>query len=481
MDADVIVVGCGIAGMSAAVTAAQANHRVIMLERATYEERGGNTRYTEAFWRMASESEVAADLEERMAANAGANPDPGLVSETVRDYAGWPGLAKSGNFTDPNLIAAIARDAPDALQWLMQFGIKFDRLPFYFLSQSTSRMAPIGGGLALIDALGAFADESDLIDIHYETTAHSLVQDDSGRVTGIDTVARSNQPRRYTAAQVILACGGFQGNPEMLCRYVGPQAAYTRPVARGGHYNRGEGIRMSLDIGAAPCGDYGSFHAQPVDPRSPEAEAVVLNYAWGILVNETGQRFHDEGPGMTDATYEVVTRDIMRQPNGIAWAIFDTRLDDVENWPVTVRSREAPVQAASIAELAEKTGLPLATLQATVDAYNASCPPSDGFDALALDGLSTDGLFPPKSNWARPIDKGPYRAWPVIAANCFTFGGLKINADAQVINTAGDPIPGLYAAGETAGIYYRVYPGATSVMRGAVTGRLAAKHGASLG
>ncbi|MCH9675787.1 MAG: FAD-dependent oxidoreductase [Gammaproteobacteria bacterium] len=478
VSSNLIVVGTGIAGLSAAVTAAQAGARVTILERATEAESGGNSRYTESFWRMRSESEIAPDLEERLAANAGGHPDPGLVREMVRDYEDWPGLARSSNFTDPNLIAAIARDAPVALNWLTSFGIKFDTLPIYFLSQSTNRIAPIGGGLALIEALGAFAETSPLISIHYETTAHSLVLDDAGHVAGINAVGRHNRPVQFDAPNVVLASGGFQGNPEMLSHYIGPQSVYTRPVARGGHYNRGEGIKMALDVGAAPCGDFGSFHAQPVDPRSAEAEAVVLNYAWGILVNETGHRFLDEAAGMTDATYEVVTRDIMRQPHGMAWAVFDAKLDDVTNWSTTVRSREAPLQADSLTELAKLAGLPADAFASTVSQFNDACPSEGTFDPLVLDGLATGPISPSKSNWARALDRPPFRAWPIIAANCFTFGGLKINDHAQVINTAGDAIPGLYAAGETAGIYYRVYPGATSVMRGAVTGRLAGQHAA---
>ena len=478
VSSDLIVVGTGIAGLSAAVSAAQAGTRVTVLERATEAESGGNSRYTESFWRMRSESEVAPDLEERLAANAGGHPDPGLVRETVRDYEDWPGLARASSFTDPNLIAAIARDAPIALNWLKGFGVKFDTLPIYFLSQSTNRIAPIGGGLALLEALGAFVESSPLISIHYEVTARSLVLDQAGQVAGVNGVGRQNQPLQFDAPNVVLASGGFQGNPEMLSRYIGPQTAYTRPVARGGHYNRGEGITMALNIGAAPCGDFGSFHAQPVDPRSAEAEAVVLNYAWGILVNETGHRFLDEAPGMTDATYEVVTRDIMRQPHGMAWAVFDAKLDDVQNWSTTVRSREAPIQADTLADLAHQAGLPAETFASTVAQFNQACPDNGTFDPLVLDGLGATQVAPPKSNWARALDRPPFRAWPIIAANCFTFGGLKINEHAQVINTAGDVIPGLYAAGETAGIYYRVYPGATSVMRGAVTGRLAGQHAA---
>ena len=473
-DFDVIVVGCGIAGLSAAITAQQNGARVAILERAPRDERGGNTRYTESFWRMKSEDAVSDDFEDRFAANAGGWPDPGILRDAARDWDNQPAVLRALGLVDPNLIATIAGEAPKALKWLKGFGIKFDFLPLYFLSQSTTRMGPIGGGLALIEALGGYVDERQgEIEVFYETSARELISDGNGVIVGIKAVGRGNKLDEFRGRNVILASGGYQSNQEMLSHYVGPQAQFVRPVSRGGHYNRGEGVRMALSVGAAPCGDYSSFHAQPVDPRSTDIEPVVLNYSYGILINDAGLRFTDEAPGMVDATYEEVARLIMKQRHGIAFAVFDAKLEDVENWPVTVRSRVPPIEAESLSELASAMGVDERDFLATVEAYNRACPRSDGFDPLQTDGLSTTGLEPRKSHWARPISQGPFRAWPMICSNCFTFGGVKIDERARVINAEGDAIPGLYAAGEVAGIYYRVYTGATSVMRGAVTGRLA--------
>ncbi len=294
--ADVLVVGFGIAGLAAAVTAHQAGARVVMLERAPREERGGNTRYTESFWRMKNAEQVSDDFEERFAANAGGWPDPGILRDLVRDRENQPAVLRSLGALDPSLIATIAEDAPKALRWLESFGVKFDFLPLYFLSQSTTRMGPIGGGLALIEALGAYVDaHAGDIEVRYETSARDLLVDASGAVIGVKTVERGNRPIEIRARNVVLASGGSEGNPEMLSHYIGPQAQYIRPVSRGGHFNRGEGVRMALAAGAAPCGDFGSFHAQPVDPRSADIEPVVLNYSYGILVNDAGRRFTDEG------------------------------------------------------------------------------------------------------------------------------------------------------------------------------------------
>jgi tricarballylate dehydrogenase len=429
---------------------------------------------------MQSDAQVADDLEERLADNAALHPDPSVIQDASRDYASWPGLLKAAGLVDPNLVAALVREAPATLQWLLTFGVKFDVLPLYFLSQTASRRAPIGGGLALIEALAGYAENyPDQVRFYYETRAHGLIQDDAGRVAGIKAFAPGNRPLELRAPNVILASGGFQGNQEMLARYIGPQALYTRPVARGGYYNRGEGICMALEVGAAPCGNYASYHAQPIDPRSGDPEPVVLNYAFGVLVNQAGQRFTDEGPAMTDAVYEVVTRRINQEAGGIAYAIFDAKLDDVDGWATTVRSRVPAYSAVSLTELAAKIAVPADELATTVATFNAACPAADSFNPLVCDGLATIGIEPRKSNWARPIDTPPFRAWPIIAANCFTFGGLKVNERARVINLNGDEIPGLYAAGETVGLYYKVYPGATSVMRGAVTGRIAGQDAAS--
>ena len=181
-------------------------------------------------------------------------------------------------------------------------------------------------------------------------------------------------------------------------------------------------------------------------------------------------------PALVDSTYEAVTRIIMQQRNGIAYAVFDKKLDDINNWNATVRSRVPPIEGDTLEELADKLDVPRREFLEAVKSFNDSCPDNQKeFDPLTPDGLRTKNLQPQKSNWSRPLNLPPYRAWPIICSNCFTFGGIKIDDKARVINTEGDVIQGLYATGEVAGIYYRTYTGATSVMRGAVTGRLAGK------
>lgn len=468
----VIVVGSGIAGLSAALTAVQSGARVTLIERASEGEHGGNTRYTEAYLRMKSMDEVADDFVDHFMANAGGYTDPSIEQDMARAYEDWSPLARSQSTVDPEMLGAFVEHAGPTLRWLEASGLRFDFLPTAFITTTTTRLLPVGGGLAMVETLTA-ACKTHGVDFRFETTARSLLTQD-GRVTGLGTSAGP-----IAGDAVILACGGFEGNPEMLARYIGAQSINLRPVARGGHYNKGEGIRMALEIGAAPNGDFGSYHAEPVDPRSGIAEPAIFTFPYGILVNSEGRRFTDEAPGTVDAHYENVTRRIFEQRGGIAWLIVDSRLDDVPNWQKGSRTDRPPVTAGSIEQLAGTLGLPADVLAETVASYNAAC--GDGmFKPLEKDGLATSGLTPPKSNWARPIDRAPFLAWPVISANVFTFGGLKVDRHARVVDQDGRAIAGLYAAGETMGIYYRTYTGSTSVLRGAVFGRQAALHAAGL-
>lgn len=474
---DVVVVGCGVAGLSAAVAARQLGANVALLERAPIEERGGNTRYTEAFLRMKSEDEVADDFESHFAANAGGYLDPALVSETAKARDNWPSIVKAMSFADPDIVSAFASAAGPTIKWMKTFGIGFDFLPTPFLTMCTPRLSPRGGGLALVEGLAAAAERLG-VTFFYETTANDLILDDSGTVAGVRANKKGEGALTFRARAVVLASGGYEGNPEMLAQYMGPRALLLRPIARGGYYNKGEGIRMALRIGAAPCGDFSSYHAEPIDPRSGIAEPAIFIFPYGILVNQEGRRFVNEAPATVDATYESITRQIFNQTNGIAYVVLDAKLKDVPNNRLGIRTDQPAIEAASLGELARKLDIPAPALEATVSAYNSACPKEGTFKPLEVDHLATRNLDPPKSNWSRPLDQPPFQAYPIISSNVFTFGGLKVNGSAQVLNSDGEPIPGLYAAGEVVGLYYKTYTGATSVLKGAVFGRLAGEDSA---
>jgi tricarballylate dehydrogenase len=467
---DVVVVGGGVAGLSAACSAAEAGARVVLLERSTEAETGGNTRYTEAFLRMASLDETADGLEDTLVDDFMGHPDPSVVRDAALPVERRSALYRAHHQVDPDYVATFAAEAPGTLAWMGGHGMRFEFLPTPFLTTSTTRMAPVGGGLAIVETMGKAARGLG-VEFRFGTTARRLVADTEA-VRGV--LAHTPDGPVELRGQVVLASGGYQGNAEMMARYHGERAMTARPVARGGNYNKGEGIEMALALGAATAGNFSLFHAEPVDPRSGEPEAAIFCFPYGILVNSEGHRFVDEARGPVDAWYERTTRDIQAQTEGVAWVVLDQQALAVPNIRSGIRTDQPPVTGATIGALADRIGIPAEALEATVTAYNAACP--DGaFDHTTPDGLATSGLTPAKSHWSRPLTEGPFEAYPIMAANVFTFGGLKTTADAEVVDRDGRAIPGLYAAGEMTGLYYSNYTGSTSVLRGATFGRIAGR------
>jgi len=255
-DFDVVVVGCGVAALCAAVAAAEAGAAVAVLERSTYEERGGNTRYTTAALRMKDDAAVSDDFVPAFLDNCGYHVQPDFAAATVLDYENWPPLVRAASFTDPELISFFADAAPSTIAWLKERGVKFGGIGFYGLTPRASpRTAISGGGLHLIEVMTARAEQTG-VKFFFETTAQDLMASARGDVCGVKAVAKAGGLLAFTCRSVILACGGFEGNPEMVVRYIGAKGRYLRPVARGGYYNKGEGIEMALRMGAAPAGDF---------------------------------------------------------------------------------------------------------------------------------------------------------------------------------------------------------------------------------
>jgi len=473
---DVVVVGCGCAGLSAAVSAAEKGARVAVLERSIKAERGGNTKYTEAYFRVTSETEVSPDFESLLEASAGGHIDPELAKGFLTPWKKQHPQLRALGFTDPEVINTFSQGVPPAIAWLKQFGVRLEALPTQFITQATPRLLPVGGGQAIVDGLAGWA-ETHCVTFHYQTTARELLQDATGAVKGLRAISADGKLIDFEGKATILACGGFEGNQEMLMRYVGPHAYLLRPVAQGGLYNKGEGIRMALDIGAAPAGQYGDFHAEPIDPRSGGPEPSIMLFQYGVVVNREGRRFMDEASDLVDRVYEPLSRAILRQPGGIGYFITDVKIKDVPVYTRALRTQQPAIQADTVQELAKKLEVDFHALDETIRNYNRALT-FGSFDPLKLDGLGTRGLEPPKSNWARSIDQPPYIAYPICCSVVLTFGGVKVDAKARVISCDGQAIRGLYAAGETAGMYYGAYVGSTSVLKGIVFGRVAGACGA---
>ncbi|MFC2949710.1 FAD-dependent tricarballylate dehydrogenase TcuA [Virgibacillus sediminis] len=457
MDFDIVVVGCGVAGTAAALAAAEQAKdlgrplRVVVLERSGYETRGGNSRDTAAYLRMEDETKVAENFVEEM-------------------------MEFSGGRSDESYIRTLSEKAGETISWIKERGVEFDYLPTLFLTANRPRLLPVGGGRAILDQLSKHAERLD-VQIAYHSTAWRLGIGEDGSVSEIWIRGEDGRSTKVTTRAIILANGGFQGNAEMLTRYLGKEAYKLPTIAPGGMFNKGEGIHMAFNIGAKSSGQLDSFHAEPSDPRSNRGDAAVMTYPYGILVDQSGNRFVDEGISTIDEQYEAVARRIFDLPEHVAYMISDQRMFDIEDYENAIQTEKPPIEADTIEELAEKINIPPEQLKKTVEDYNTAVQPGE-FDPKNLDGKCTKGLSPEKSNWAVPIDKGPYICYPIQCSNVFTYGGVATDNRSRVLSQDDYPIPGLYAAGEITGLYHGKYPGGTSVLRGVVFGRIAGEEAA---
>ncbi|PXY18914.1 FAD-dependent tricarballylate dehydrogenase TcuA [Prauserella muralis] len=452
---DIVVIGSGIAGLSAAVSAAEElagepGRSVTVVDRADPAQAGGNSKWTSAYLRLEDIYEVA----------------DSFVDDVV---------AFSGGRTSSSYVETLVRHLPETMEWIQGHGARFRRFPTYFVNSSRPRLQPVGGGEGLLNVLRPAAERLG-VRFRYRCTAQRLVRDRAGRLTGV-VVTGDDGEQTVPAAAVVIASGGFEGDPETLAAELGGDVDRLIPIAPGVTFNKGEGIRMAVEAGARRAGQWDGFHAEPVDPRSPDPEALVMVFPYGILVNRDGERFIDEGRGTVDETYESTARAVWAQPGGIAYLITDQQFDAVTDRRRGILTSVKPVVAGTVTELAAALGLPEQRLARTVAEYNDAVV--DGpFDWRKPDGRHTQGIEPPKTNWALRVDQPPLLAYPVACAVVFTFGGLDTDDSARVLGGDSAPIPRLYAAGECTGIYHDKYPGGTSVLRGMIFGRIAGQTAA---
>ncbi len=380
----------------------------------------------------------------------------------------------SGGLADRGYFRKLAERAPATIGWLQTHGVAFDT-PVYYLAAGPPRIQPVGGGRAIVDKLADAARRVG-VKLRYEAQATGLLARDR-RVNGVE-IQSGDHVTTVDANAVVLACGGFQGNGAMMRAQFGPAADSIRLISPGTRFDTGDGIRMAMDLGADVSGDWNGMHIEPIDPRSQHSAPVVLIYPYGIVVDQNGCRFFDEGGGLVHETWEAFARDIhFGRPKNIAYAILDSRLFDIPGFERAIRSDVPPHQSATVEGLAALTGIPVRQLRQTIERFNAAATGDAArFDATRCDGLAASSeLSPPKSNWARAIDKPPYLAYPLAGGLAYTFGGLATNEKAEVLGQDG-PIPGLYAAGETTGHFHGTAPNAVSVLRALVFGKIAGRQ-----
>jgi tricarballylate dehydrogenase len=479
---DVVVVGAGNAAICAALAAHEQGATVTVLERAPEHESGGNTRFTAGAIRFAYDG--VDDLRALM---------PDLTDEEVgRTDFGTYGedqffddMARvTENRTDPDLVELLVKRSKSTLMWLRGKGFRF--APIYgrqafkvdgrFKFWGGLTVEAWGGGPGLVEAHKKAAAANG-IGIFYGARAMSLVHGDDG-VHGVN-VRFEGKTRTLRCKAVVLAAGGFESNPEWRTRYLGP--GWDLAKVRGTRFNTGDGIRMALEAGASPCGNWSGCHAVGWDRNAPEFGDLAVgdgfqkhSYPFGIMLNAHGERFVDEGADFRNYTYAKYGAVILRQPGQFAWQVFDKKVTHLLRDEYRIR-QVTKVTANTLEELVAKLeDVNAAQALATIKAYNASIRADVAFNPNIKDGRRTEGLVVPKSNWANLLDTPPFEAYAVSCGITFTFGGLRINTDSQVMDTEGQAIPGLYAAGElVGGLFYFNYPGGTGLMSGAVFGRIA--------
>lgn len=479
---DAIVVGAGNAALCAALSAREAGIDVLVLERAPVEERGGNTAFTAGAMRVAYRGvedivELCPDLTEKEIESTD------FGSYTADQF--YDDLARVTEYrTDPDLADIIVRRSFETLKWMRSKGVKFH--PIYgrqafkvdgrFTFWGGLTIEAWGGGPGLVDALVAAASDAG-IEIAYDTRAVELLKE-GPRVTGV-RVETGGVSREIRAKSVILASGGFEANPEWRTRYLGP--GWDLAKVRGSRFNMGDGIKMALDVGALPWGHWSGAHAVGWELNAPPFGDLAVgdgfqkhSYPFGIMVNARGERFVDEGADFRNYTYAKYGHVILAQPQQFAWQIFDQKVTHLLRDEYRIR-QVTKVTANTLEELAAKLdGVDPDRFLETVTKYNEAVQQAQPFDPNVKDGRRTLGLHPDKTNWANTFDSPPYEAYAVTCGVTFTFGGLRITPDAEVVDTDGAPIPGLYACGElVGGIFYFNYPGGSGLTNGSVFGRIA--------
>ena len=479
---DVLVIGAGNAAFAAAHAAREHGADVLMLECAPPEESGGNTRFTAGAMRFAYRG--VEDLVALM---------PDLTEDELArtDFGSYPEdsfFDDMGRVTeyrcDPDLVEQLVTKSRETMMWMKGNGIRFAPIWGRQAFEVDGRfkfwgglvVEVWGGGPGLVDAWNASAERVGIRVLH-QARALDLVRDDDGvkgaraRIDG-ETV-------HIEAKSVVLAAGGFQANTEWRTRYLGP--GWDLAKVRGTRFNTGEGIRMALEAGASAAGNWSGCHAVGWERNAPEFGDLAVgdafqkhSYPFGIMVNANGERFVDEGADFRNYTYAKYGRVILAQPGQFAWQIFDSKVLHLLRDEYRIRE-VTKVTADTLEALVEKLeGADAPRALASIRAFNDAVMDEVPFNPNVKDGRGTRGLAVPKSNWANKLDEPPFEAYAITCGITFTFGGVRIDTEGAVQDRDGQPIPGLFSAGEmVGGLFYFNYPGGTGLMAGAVFGRIA--------
>lgn len=488
---DVIVVGAGNAALAAAVSARENGaERVVVLEKAPREMRGGNTHWSGGVFRFSFDDphEIGP-----LVPNAETEIEDfyeGIAPYSREDFHGDIMRVTEGR-TDPVLSRILVDQSKETVFWMNEVG-KIEMEPALSLSavRKGNRVIWARGlvvrakheGVGLSRSWFATAEAMG-VEIRYGAAARELLVDDGGHICGVK-IRDDNGMATLTAKSVVLGCGGFEANVQMRTQHIGANMGQAK--VRGTPHNQGDGLRMAMDIGAMPWGQWSGCHATPISadwgdfaPREMTDRSNRLSYVYSVMLNRLGRRFVDEGEDAALFTYAKFGRSILAQPGTKAWQIFDSK---VLHLLEPRYSTSDPIVADTLEELVEKLDFEnKAQALETLREYNrAAKGEEDGFDPTKKDGLSTDGLEMEKTNWGLRLDSPPFHAYSATGGITFTFGGLKVTDKAQVVGTDWRDIPGLFCCGEmVGGLFYNNYPAGTGLVSGATFGRIAGRSAAA--
>ena len=506
---DVLVVGSGNAGFSAAISAAQSGAgSVLLIDKCPESWTGGNSYFTAGAYRIAHDgltsilplvSNVSSEQAERI------DLEPYTEADFARDMS-----TVCGGRSDPELSRVLVEDSGDAVRWLARNGVRF-WLSFNRQAYEVDGRTKFWGGLCLRTPDGG---KSLIADLQASAAQHGVTTSFSTALVdlryqgsdGIVATVRCDDGRRHeiTARAVILAAGGFEASPSLRSQYLGP--GWDMAYVRGTPYNTGDVLELAVrSLGAQTFGNWSGCHSvawdasASTDPNAGNREAsneyTKSGYPLGLMLNAEGRRFVDEGLDLRNYTYAKFGRAILSQPGHLAFQVWDSRTSGMLRAEEYRPERAEHITGRTIEELAkacaDKGLLDTETFVRTVQEYNEAVyahrreNPSARFDPSMKDGLSTQSsgkrLSLAKSNWALPLDQGPFLAVKVTCGVTFTFGGLRVDPQtAQLLSPGGGKIPRVYCCGEMlGGLFYGNYPGGSGLTSGTVFGRRAGRAAAA--
>ncbi len=421
---DVLVIGGGNAALCAALMAREAGASVLLLEAAPREWRGGNSMHVRNLRCMHD-----------------APQDVLLDAYPEEEF--WQDLLKvTGGKTNETLARLVIRASSSCRDWMRRHGVRFQPSLAGTLHLSRTNAFFMGGGKALVNAYYRSAELLG-VRVRYNAPVDSL-ELDNGRF-----IAARIGAERIEARACVLAAGGFESNLEWMREAWGQNERGEWPadnfLIRGTRFNQGVLLKQMMADGADTIGDPSQSHCVAIDARAPLYDGGIVTrvdcVSLGVMLNRDAQRFYDEGEDFWPKRYAIWGRLVAQQPGQIGYCIIDSKAIGRFMPPVF-----PGVQAATLPQLAQQLGLDEPAFMKTLGDFNAACR-TGTFDHTVLDDCHTEGLAPPKTNWARPIDKAPFYGYALRPGITFTYLGLQTDEHAAV-HFGGKPSDNLFVAGE---------------------------------